>query len=698
MTSFVARSSSFILGGLPGCLALMLLCAPLAMVSVTDSVADDTAESGIEVWDLEDLIHMKVTSVSKREGSLVESPAAIFVITQDDIRRMGAVTIPEALRVVPGLQVASITADSYAISSRGLNSIFADKLLVMIDGRSVYTPTFGGVWWGVQDTMMEDIDRIEVIRGPGATLWGANAVNGVINIITKTAEETQGGLLVAGAGNQERAFSSVRYGGETELGGNDAHYRVYGKFNSRHENKNADHSDGPDDSKAGRAGFRMDWDNSDKDSFTVQGDAYSGEQGFGYSALTSLTSEPDYDQGGEDDWDVSGGNLLGRWTRDFSDTDSLTLQSYYDRTDRDSVIVGIERDTFDLDFQHRFEWMPENDLTWGLGYRVTHDEMDNKAAILFDPDNQTDHLFSGFLQNETSLLDDQLRLTLGSKMEHNDYTGWEFQPSARGAYIISDKQSVWASASRAVQTRSRADYVALVKLGLIQADSPFGVQANGMALGDDDRDSQRVYAFEVGYRVRPMENVSLDLTAYPNEYKGLVDIDPDPLAGSFTWEPTGDPATATYVMVRDSILSDNIKGHIRGAELTANWQVLDNWRLGTGYAYVHADFRDTTGGGVSDEEKGAPRHQYHVRSYVELTDELQLDGVLYYVDKVRDGSIPSYYRLDLRLGWQVCENTELSLVGQNLLENSHQEWSQELELFENTEPRRAVYGKIEWKF
>jgi iron complex outermembrane receptor protein len=516
----------------------------------------------------------------------------------------------------------------------------------------------------------------------------------VINVITKTAEETQGSLLVAGTGTQESAFSSFRHGGETKIGGNKGHYRAYGKFNTRHENINLDRSDGPDDSKMGRAGFRLDWDSFDSDAFTVQGDAYVGDQGFGYTGLTSLTDEDDYDLAGEDDWDVSGGNLLGRWTRDFSETDSLTLQTYYDRTDRDSELLGIERDTVDLDLQHRFEWAPQHTLTWGLGYRLSMDEMDNKAQFLFDPDDTTDHLFSGFLQNEMSLLDDKLRLTLGSKVEHNDYTGWELQPSVRSAYIISENQSVWAAVSRAVQTRSRVDDMALTRLGAIGPDAPpFFVQVNGLVLGNDSRDAQRVYAFELGYRVRPIESVSLDFAFYQNEYKRLVDID------GIVADPIFVPGIPPdYIMQPAAIFGNNIEGHIRGAELAANWQAMDGWRLGSGYAYTHGNFKDTTGGGVGLEEEGYPRHQYHVRSYYELTDNLQLDGALYYVDSVLEGDVSSYYRLDLRLGWTVSENTELSLVGQNLLENSHQEWQKELDLFEPTKPRRAVYGKVTWNF
>ncbi len=695
MATFLAHAATLLSGMLRSALVLALLGTAFVMVPMAPALAEDAAEAGeVELWDLEDLIYMEVTSVAKRSGKLAESPAAIYVITQDDIRRMGAVTIPEALRVVPGLQVASITANSYAISSRGLNGMFADKLLVLIDGRSVYTPTMGGVFWGVQDTMMEDIDRIEVIRGPGATLWGANAVNGVINVITKTAEETQGGLLVAGAGNQETAFGSLRYGGQTEIGGNVAHYRMYGKINSRNENINRDRTDGPDDSNTGRVGFRMDWDGSEKDSFTVQGDAYSGDEGFGYTAIESLSSEPDYDLYKEDDWSVSGGNILGRWTRDISETNSLTLQSYFDRTDRDSDLLGIERNTFDLDFQHRFEWMPNNTLTWGLGYRFTGDEMDNTVALGFYSDDQTDNLYSGFLQNEMSFFDDKLRLTLGSKAEHNDYTGWEFQPSVRSAYIISDKQSVWASASRAVQTRSRVDYIKVTQLGATAADSPFGLQINGQIVGDSDGDAQRVYAYELGYRVRPWENVSLDLTGYINEYTGLSDIEPVD-EGNPIFVPEGAPPEG---IILQGPFGSNIYGQMRGVELTANWQVVDALRLGAGYAYTHGNFNGSKGGGEGVEEHGQPTHQYHVRSYLELAPDLQLDSVVYYVGEAGNKEVSSYYRLDLRLGWQVCENTELSLVGQNLNQHAHREWNDELGTFRYTEVPRAVYAKINWEF
>jgi len=675
---------------------VLSLCMGLfGVLPVGVCLAADTAEWTEEervLVDLEDLVSMQVTSVSKRAQNLSESAAAIFVITQEDIRRIGAVSIPEALRIVPGLEVAHATQNNYAISSRGLNNLFADKLLVLIDGRSVYTPIFGGVFWDVQDTMLEDIDRIEVIRGPGATLWGANAVNGVINIITKRAKDTQGRLVVAGGGTQERAFASARYGGSAQLQGGDVHYRVFGKFNNRAPMELADRSNGPDDSQTERGGFRMDWDATDRDSVTVQGDFYNGKIGLGFDGLEEMDKPP---VSWEDDWDVRGGNILGRWTRDYSDTNSFSLQAYYDRADRDSVALGIERDTVDFDFQHRIQWLAHNDLTWGLGYRRTSTNIDNSISFSFDPDDRSDNLYTGFVQNETRLMNDRLRLTVGSKVEHNDYTGWELQPSARALYMLGESQSVWASASRALQTGSRLEDITVTRFQMAADDpnNPYGLQINGQ-VSDRGRHAQRVYAFEAGYRVMPTERVSVDLAVFHNEYRWLISMEgPD---GTVDFWP--DPPSLPTALLVQAPFDDRIQGHSRGAELSAIWQVLHTWRLGAGYTYLKFVMDDSrTTGSVDEEEGNYPPHQYNLRSYVDLPAHLQWDTMLYYVGKVKARDISSYYRLDVRLGWKASENLEFSLVGQNLTKHRHAEWSGDFG-FVTTEVPRSGYAKVTWKF
>ncbi len=678
-------------------LALALCASLLGSLPASFATAEEYAGDPNEVVDLEDLIFMEVTSVSKRAQKLTESPAAIYVVTQEDIRRTGVTSIPEALRQVPGLEVASITSTSYAISSRGLNGMFSDKLLVLIDGRSVYTPTFGGVFWDVQDTMMEDIDRIEVIRGPGATLWGANAVNGVINIITKTADDTQGGVLVAGAGSHERAFSSLRYGGE--MGGDKGHYRVYGKFKKREAFELADGSDGPDDSTEGRVGFRTDFRPSDRDLITVQGDLYKGEMGLGYEGLTAMDQPTEQ---WDDAWDLQGGNVLARWGHTFSEANALSLQSYFDRTERESVALGIERNTFDVDFQHLYGWNAKNDLTWGLGFRVTSDEIENRVSLYFDPDSRTDYLYTGFVQNETRFVDDRLHFVIGTKLEHNDYTGFEIQPSVRSIFLISDRQSVWGSVSRALQTGSRIENLRMTEMVFAadDPDNPAGflpAQLNGQVVGSEDKQSQEVIAYELGYRLNPLDNLNFDLAGFYNEYQNLSSVEPVDESNPIPWPDEDDFFGATAIIVRGD-LGDNIEGHSYGAELAAQWQVFPEWRLAGGYTYLKIDMdEDKSIGGVGEEEDGSPVHQVNARSLVDLPMNLQWDTMVYWVDEASAFDADSYTRLDMRLGWKPMPNLDLSLIGQNLTQSQHKEWEGRYG-FQNTEVPRSFYAKVTWEF
>ena len=411
---------------------------------------------------LEDLLSMEVTSVSKKKQRLTEAAAAVFVITQEDIRRSGVTSIPEALRLAPGLQVAKIDANKWAISSRGFNTQFVNKLLVLIDGRSVYTPSYSGVYWDAQDTLLEDIDRIEVIRGPGATLWGANAVNGVINIITKQAGDTQGGLMVASAGNEEKVIAGLRYGAELNK---NTHGRLYLKFNERDSSYAPGLDDeAGDDWKSLRGGFRIDSQPSDKDRWTVQGDVYEADENQTLnlwrdpSDPSNLNFAPFYlDANTADEIESSGWNLLTRWDHLLSNTSNITLQLYYDHTKRAENFLLQEQDTLDIDFQHQLEVFGNHDLVWGLGYRHIEDEFSNTYIVAFLPDSGSSDLFSAFLQDEIELLPDRLRLTLGSKFEQNDFTGFEVQPSARLIWLPTERSTLWGSVSRAVRTPSRLE-------------------------------------------------------------------------------------------------------------------------------------------------------------------------------------------------------------------------------------------------
>lgn len=433
---------------------LFLSITTLAMPGVVVSQPSDSLpmEAYLDL-PLEDLLSLEVTSVSKKRQPLSEAPAAIYVITQDDIKRSGVTSIPEALRMAPGVQVTRINSNKWAVSSRGFNGQMSNKLLLLIDGRSVYTPAFSGVYWDVQDTFMDDIERIEVIRGPGATLWGANAVNGIINVITKSAGNTQGGLLTLGAGSEEKGFAGFRYGASL---GDHSQGRFYLKaFDRDGFSDLATGTDAGDQWKSYRAGFRIDGGASTEDGWTFQGDIYHTDEN--QYVASQWVSTPPFNLPDDDNFNTTGWNLLTRWNHHLSDRSSMTLQLYYDHAERDELILGQTHDTFDLDFQHNLMLGNRHDVIWGFGYRAVKDDFDNTFAVSLSPDSRTNHLISAFVQDQIELVPDRFHLTVGSKIEHNDYTGFEVQPSVKMLWTPHERHTLWGSVSRAVRTPSRVE-------------------------------------------------------------------------------------------------------------------------------------------------------------------------------------------------------------------------------------------------
>lgn len=625
---------------------------------------------------IEDLMKIPVTSFSKREEQLSQVSGALHVITQDDIRRSGAPNIAEALRMAPGLQVARVDSHTWAISARGFNDVFANKLLVLQDGRSIYTPLFSGVFWDVQDTMMEDIDRIEVIRGPGATLWGANAVNGVINIITKRARDTQGLLLSGGGGTEEIGFGGLRYGGQVSP---DAHFRVYAKYFNRDASVLPDGQDADDRWHQGRGGFRFDWDASEQNLLTVQGDLYAGwnDQTFTRTAPTSATNDV------ADTYDVNGGNLLARWTHTISEESSWSVQAYYDRTYRDAVIFRETRDTADVDFQHRFPILSWNDLIWGLGYRWTQDqtrETDN-FDVSMDPADRSTQLFSAFVQDEIAIIPDRLSLTVGSKFEHNDFTGFEFQPSGRITWTPHSRHTIWGAVSRAVRTPSRADHDVQ-----LNQQNPMGGLLS--IRGDDSFESEILIAYEAGYRVQLHKRASLDLAAFYNDYEEIRGLQ----FGGFE-------APATAVMLLHNVL----EGESYGGEIAANFQFSDWFRCRASYSYLDLQIhpKPGTAGDANSErniEGSSPHHQFSIASGIELPAGFGIDWTVRYVDQLPAVAVESYVGLDVRLSWRPTPDLEVSVVGLNLLDNQHPEFQPTSIRTQRTEVERSVYGKITWRF
>jgi len=669
----------------------MMAVAALLLVSPTRGLA---ADLDLTEMSLTDLLDVEVTSVAKKPQSLSQTAAAVYVVTQEEIRRSGVTTIPDALRLVPGMNVAQIDANKWAISARGFNGRFSNKLLVLIDGRSIYTPLFSGVFWDIQDTMLDDIDRIEVIRGPGATVWGANAVNGVINIITRTAAETQGGLVSVGGGTEERGFAAVRYGGA--LPDTRGHYRVYAKSFDRDGGVDAAGNDAADDWRAVRAGFRIDWTSTGPDTLTLQGDLYDGTSG---ETVAEPLADPLRIQVTDGDEEVSGGNLLLRWTRMSGPLPALTVQLYYDRAARTSRLIDVVRDTVDLDLQHRIVH-GRHDLIWGAGYRHTEDDGSNTVAAALDPSARKYDLWSAFLQDEVALGGD-LHLTVGTKVEHNEFSGWEVQPGARILWTPTPSQTVWASVARAVRTPSRAD--ADTRLTTVEnvgdPRNPFPVPEVITYGGRDDFDSEGLVAYEAGYRAHATTRTAIDVAAFYDDYDHLRSLN----GGVPSCEPGG-----TYPMCGPPIsdravipiqFANDLHGESYGVELSGEWQVVDRWRLSATYTYLeiflHADDATVL---TEDEEERSPNNQMTLHSALALSHHSDLDLWLRYVDDVTDFDIPDYLTADARVAWRPSPAWEVSIVGRNLLDDRHPEFFSELRDIRAVEVVRSVYGQVRWSF
>jgi iron complex outermembrane recepter protein len=667
----------------------LLLVAVFSATSMFAQVQQNVVPD-VTAMSMEDLMNVQVTSVSKRTQKLADAAAAIFVITQDDIRRSGATNIPEALRMVPGVQVARIDENKWAIASRGFNGRFDNKLLVLIDGRSVYTPLFSGVYWNIQDVMLEDVDRIEVIRGPGATLWGANAVDGVINIITKPSRSTQSVLVTAGGGTEQRGAANFRYGGKLNK---DTYYRAYGKyFNFGPSVYPSTDITANDNWDAWRGGFRTDWTPSGTNSITLQGDIHRSKFG---ETLTVPTLAAPFSSTYPNHGSLSGGNVLGRWNHSF-DNSSMTLQTYYDRTNIiDDTLFVDRQNIFDVDFQHSFHPGDHHEFVWGLGYRAIKDSNTSSSTVSIQPNELTLNQFSGFAQDEVSLIDKRLRITLGSKLEHNEFTGLEVEPNARLLWTLTKNQSVWTAVSRAVRTPAITEQ----GLRLNSAVIPPGTPANPTPfptivaiMGSHQFKSEDLLAYELGYRVQVNSNFSADIATFYNNYTHLRTAEPGlPF-------PEGSPIPTD--IVAPFVAANKMRGGTYGGEVFADWRILPKWRLLGSYSYLQMSLRKdpTSLDPLPDNPAGSsPHNQFYLRSSVDLTKRFEHDLMVRYVDRLPGLNIPSYSSVDTHFTWKLASGWEISAGSQNLLNNRHLEFLPDFINTSPTEVRRTFYGSITWR-
>jgi iron complex outermembrane recepter protein len=652
--------------------------APTGAAPADKPVANDV--QGILNMDIEQLgkvdvstpsMNLEVTSVSKQESTVGKSPAAIYVLTDEMIKRAGVNNIPDALRLVPGVQVAQCNANSWAITIRGNNSRYNNRLLVLIDGRSVYQQVTGAVYWDQQDMLLEDIDRIEVIRGPGGTLWGDNAFSGVINIITKKAKDTQGALVTYGGGTEDLALGGARYGGKI---GENLNYRIYGK----HREEAAGYlptGPGNDDWRQGRGGFRADWE-PDKDksnTITVQGDYYTGDEGI-FGDIAAM--RPVYHRTIVEDEAVQGANVLARWSHVIDEESDWMFLTYWDRAQRDTTIWNQDVSNFDAQFQHHFPLGRRQEIIWGAEYRMTHDEEQCDGFVInFDPAEKTTSLFNMFVQDQLTVVEDRLYFIAGSKLERNPYTGFEYQPSGRVLYTPDNKHSYWAAISRAVALPNRYEYEGWYTTPAVRASRTMWVFPR--RIGNPDLTSEKELCFEVGYRAQPVKEFSYDVTLFYNDLR-------NGRAGS-SGTMFVDPYGNIILPIQNHETSE---GQTYGMEIFGERTMSERWRLSAGYTYLYYGYSINRN----------PPNQFSCMSSWKLGKNWNFDLVGRYVDRLKKESVPAYLTMDAQLTWRPRKHLEFALIGRNLFDPYHYEFGKEDFPYFVTEVERSVFGKVTYQY
>jgi iron complex outermembrane receptor protein len=612
----------------------------LAAVPLKVHAADALARTAdLADLSLEQLGNIVVTSVARRAESLASAAASVYVISAEDIRRSGGTTLPEVLRLAPNLDVARADANQYAISARGFNNVLANKLLVLIDGRTVYSPLFSGVFWESQDVLLADVERIEVISGPGSTLWGANAFSGVINVITRPASETQGVLAYAGGGNLENG-GAARYGGALPNGGA---YRLYAKYFHRDHTSLADGSAIRDSSDRTQAGFRSDW-SAAQATWTLQGDACTGDIDQAPAGRT-----------------IGGANLLARYTRTFDDGGSIRLQAYYDHTERDHRQQFTERlDTLDVDAQYGRTMLERHQLLLGAGYRASRDRVGNSASQAFVPAERTLQWSNVFVQDEIALTS-ALAATLGAKVEHNIYTGSEFLPTVRIGWRATPEFFAWGAASRTVRAPSRID-----------RDLFFPGQPPFVLVANETFRSEVADVYELGVRGQPLSALSCSVTVFRERYDRLRDIEIGPSG---------------------LVFGNGIEGRSLGVEAWAAWRITPIWRLTGGITALHQHLQVKPGhrdfGGLPALGND-PSAWWSLRSSFDLSPQHEFDVAVRHTGARDNPAVPAYTAVDARAGWHPSRAVELSLSATNVFAHRQIEWGNRAEL------DRGVFLKVIW--
>ncbi len=664
-----------------------------ASTSTQGGTSSEEPTKDLTTVSLEDLMNMEVTSASRTAQKLSRVAAAMFVITQEDIRRSGATNVPDLLRMVPGLDVAQINGSTWAIGSRGFNDQFSTMLLVTIDGRIVYTPNFDGVYWDMIDLPLQDIERIEVIRGPGSSIWGANAVNGVISIYTKRAGETQGGFVEATGGSLVQAAGTAEYGDKI---GQSTDFRVFTKYFNDNPLDDLTGQSGDDGWHMLRAGFRTDSTVSPKDTLTFEGDLYTAREGELGLFLPSATSPGLVPIAEEISY--AGGFVQSDWKHRYSDGSDSNLQVSFTRYQRDDPLEPEKRDTVYVDYQHHFVWGNRQDLIWGGGYYFTGDQIQGSFTVSFNPPSKTLQVINVFVQDEIALIPNKLYLTVGTKVEHNDYTGFGLMPSVRTTYAVNPRHMFWGAVSRALGTPSRNDTNLVVHAGGLLG--PNGIPELVTYFGNPAFQNERLIAYEAGYRATFSKDLSLDLSAYIDDYDSLQSFEP---STSF-FQPTPAPPHLVEPIVYGNLLY----GETEGLEAAAKWKISDRWELSPGFAFeeihLHQDPTSLDRASIPYFQGNVPERMAQLRSHVDLTNRMSWDLSAYYVDSLRDqGSmgnvrIPAYTRLDSGMTWRIGRHWSLSVVGQNLAKDHHLEYDDLFGSMQSGQIKRSAYVQLTRRF
>jgi iron complex outermembrane receptor protein len=670
-------------GVIRACVAEASLFAVLLSCPETRAQAspDDLANLSIE-----DLMKIEVTSVSRRQESLSQTAAAIFVITPEDILHSGATNIPDLLRMVPGVYVAQINANAFAICIRGFNGRYSHEVLVMVDGRTVYSPTFGGVTWDVLDLPLEDIERIEVIRGPGGSTWGANAVNGVINIITKTSADTQGTTIVAGGGNVYQGFGTLEHGGKL---GKWASYRIFAKYLNEASDESVSHQPIADGWHDLRGGFRADSQPTSKDAVSVQGDLYTGREGSPSETLPAIV--PPGPVPTELQVNVSGGFIQTNWDHRFSGRSATTLLISYQRYARTDILHEA-RGTFDADFQHDLVLGERQQIVWGLGFRQSSANSYGGLMASFNPANRDASLYSGFFQYQLALASNHLQLTIGTKLQHHYYTGFGAMPTIRAAWLPNPKNTLWASVSRALRTPSDSDVT--VRFNESVFPSPEGIPVLVSVFGNPHPKNEGLLAYEVGFRSLLHKNLSIDIAAYFNNYDNRSTLEPS----TPFFESTPFPPHLVLPLLQLNLM----EAETRGLEVNANWKISSHWTISPGYAFEHIQrhllYPSTDTNALTNNGEGTPVQSAQLRSHVTLPHRFAWDTSAYFTGALADPRVASCTRLDTGVTWQWRESLSVSAFGQDLLQDGHLEFLDSTGLIRSSLMPRSAYAKIVWHF